>query len=203
MLFGEDLVRRGDKWVSQKSKSHDQAIRRATDHDADRAIRSAYRVLMTREAGWCGNLLRRRQNTAILRRARREKRRDCPPVSIVLPIAPSSTAEEFGRWPSWRAAERMDAEQFRAALTDLLGAQPPLNPLIRDSSASALTTWHADGGRAAREPIVWRSIDVVTADDHKVQRVGQEGRHARQRFVVITGTAEGEVLTAWNVKEAT
>lgn len=48
VLFGEDLVRRGDKWVSQKSKSHDQAIRRATDHDADRAIRSAYRVLMTR-----------------------------------------------------------------------------------------------------------------------------------------------------------
>lgn len=124
-------------------------------------------------------------------------------VSIVLPIAPSSTAEEFGRWPSWRAAEeRMDAEQFRAALTDLLGAQPPLNPLIRDSSASALTTWHADVKELPGEPIVWRSIDVVTApDDHKVQRVGQEERHARQRFVVITGTAEGEVLTAWNVKE--
>ncbi len=32
----------------------------------------------------------------------------------------------------------MDAEQFRAALTDLLGAQPPLNPLIRDSSASVM-----------------------------------------------------------------
>ena len=96
----------------------------------------------------------------------------------------------------------MDAEQFRAALTDLLGAQPPLNPLIRDSSASALTTWHADVKELPGEPIVWRSIDVVTApDDHKVQRVGQEERHARQRFVVITGTAEGEVLTAWNVKD--
>ena len=48
VLFGEDLVRRDGRWVTQPKNSWDSEIRRAKPEAADAAIRNAYRVLMTR-----------------------------------------------------------------------------------------------------------------------------------------------------------
>ena len=47
VIWGEDLVWRGDGWVAQRNKSKDGAVRPKTV-DTQKYLRNAYRVLMTR-----------------------------------------------------------------------------------------------------------------------------------------------------------
>ncbi|UGT40908.1 DUF2075 domain-containing protein [Nocardia yamanashiensis] len=48
VIFGDDFVRRGDKWVARRSQSHDPAVRRAPEADFEPLIRNTYKVLLTR-----------------------------------------------------------------------------------------------------------------------------------------------------------
>ncbi|QMW64916.1 DUF2075 domain-containing protein [Mumia sp. ZJ1417] len=48
VIIGPDLVWRTDRWVAQPDKSHDTAVKRGTYDEFDRAIRNAYKVLLTR-----------------------------------------------------------------------------------------------------------------------------------------------------------
>jgi DUF2075 family protein len=55
VIFGDDLVWRGDRWVAQPGASHDSAVKRAPLEDFDRAVRNTYKVLLTR--GMLGSVL--------------------------------------------------------------------------------------------------------------------------------------------------
>jgi hypothetical protein len=46
VVWGEDLVRRGDAWVARKEGSYDRPVR--SSGSMDRLVRNAYRVLLTR-----------------------------------------------------------------------------------------------------------------------------------------------------------
>jgi hypothetical protein len=49
VIIGPDLVWRGDRWVTDRTKSKDPVFTRATaDADVDRLIRNTYKVLLTR-----------------------------------------------------------------------------------------------------------------------------------------------------------
>jgi DUF2075 family protein len=48
VIFGPDLVWRGDKWVADRAASKDSVVARAEQHDYDRLIRNTYKVLLTR-----------------------------------------------------------------------------------------------------------------------------------------------------------
>ncbi|MCB9898610.1 MAG: DUF2075 domain-containing protein [Planctomycetes bacterium] len=47
VIWGDDLVWRGDRWVARKEASHDKPVRAAKDK-MERLVRNAYRVLLTR-----------------------------------------------------------------------------------------------------------------------------------------------------------
>ncbi len=48
VIFGPDFVRRGDRWVAVRSRSHDPAVRKAEDSEFEALIRNTYKVLLTR-----------------------------------------------------------------------------------------------------------------------------------------------------------
>ncbi|PJJ53769.1 hypothetical protein CLV56_3263 [Mumia flava] len=48
VILGPDLVWRTDHWVAQPDRSHDSAVKRGSYEEFDRAIRNAYKVLLTR-----------------------------------------------------------------------------------------------------------------------------------------------------------
>jgi DUF2075 family protein len=48
VILGPDLVWRTDRWVADRSASHDSAMRRSSPEDFDRAVRNTYKVLLTR-----------------------------------------------------------------------------------------------------------------------------------------------------------
>ncbi|MEO6082866.1 MAG: DUF2075 domain-containing protein [Umezawaea sp.] len=48
VIFGNDFVRRGDRWVAQKERSHDPAVKKADDLPFTTLIRNTYKVLLTR-----------------------------------------------------------------------------------------------------------------------------------------------------------
>ncbi|MEU1449133.1 SAV_2336 N-terminal domain-related protein [Streptomyces mirabilis] len=48
VVIGPDLMWRGDRFVTDRTSSRDPSLRNATDEEADRMIRNAYRVLLTR-----------------------------------------------------------------------------------------------------------------------------------------------------------
>lgn len=56
VILGPDLVWRGDRWITDRSKSKDPIFRKSTpDADVDRLIRNTYKVLLTR--GMVGTML--------------------------------------------------------------------------------------------------------------------------------------------------
>lgn len=55
VIFGDDLVWRGDRWEARPENSKDSQVRRADPDDFDRAIRNTYKVLLTR--GMRGTLI--------------------------------------------------------------------------------------------------------------------------------------------------
>lgn len=58
VIFGPDLVWRGDRWVAARSSSKDPAFRstsKVSDEEFDRLVRNVYKVLMTR--GMIGTLV--------------------------------------------------------------------------------------------------------------------------------------------------
>ncbi|MFI1097358.1 DNA/RNA helicase domain-containing protein [Streptomyces sp. NPDC020917] len=56
VIIGPDLVWRGDRWVTDRTKSKDPVFKKATsDADVDRLIRNTYKVLLTR--GMVGTVL--------------------------------------------------------------------------------------------------------------------------------------------------
>lgn len=58
VIFGPDLVRRGDSWVVQRDRSRDPALRSAaavSDEELDQLLRNVYKVLLTR--GMIGTLI--------------------------------------------------------------------------------------------------------------------------------------------------
>ncbi|QLY33494.1 DUF2075 domain-containing protein [Nocardia huaxiensis] len=48
VIFGEDFVRRGDKWVARRGRSHDPAVRKASESEFAALICNTYKVLLTR-----------------------------------------------------------------------------------------------------------------------------------------------------------
>ncbi|MDQ3990378.1 MAG: DUF2075 domain-containing protein, partial [Actinomycetota bacterium] len=48
VIFGEDLVRRGDAWVPRRERSHDGLVKRADDLEFPALVRNTYKVLLTR-----------------------------------------------------------------------------------------------------------------------------------------------------------
>jgi len=48
VILGSDLVWRADRWVADRSASHDSAVRRGSPEDSDRAVRNTYKLLLTR-----------------------------------------------------------------------------------------------------------------------------------------------------------
>ncbi|WP_233434454.1 DNA/RNA helicase domain-containing protein [Nocardia yamanashiensis] len=48
VIFGDDLVRRGDRWLAQRERSQDSAVRKADDSTFAALIRNTYKVLVTR-----------------------------------------------------------------------------------------------------------------------------------------------------------
>ncbi|HEX6359588.1 DUF2075 domain-containing protein [Actinophytocola sp.] len=48
VIFGPDLVWRGDRWVTDRAASKDSVVARAEQSDYDRLIRNTYKVLLTR-----------------------------------------------------------------------------------------------------------------------------------------------------------
>jgi DUF2075 family protein len=48
VIFGNDFVRRGDRWVAQRERSHDPAVKKADDLHFATLIRNTYKVLLTR-----------------------------------------------------------------------------------------------------------------------------------------------------------
>lgn len=48
VIFGPDLVWRGDGWVARPEYSHDRQVKKADHSSFDRAIRNTYKVLLTR-----------------------------------------------------------------------------------------------------------------------------------------------------------
>ena len=56
VIIGPDLVWRGDRWVTNRTRSKDPAFKKSTpDTDVDRLIRNTYKVLLTR--GMVGTVL--------------------------------------------------------------------------------------------------------------------------------------------------
>jgi len=58
VIFGPDLVRRGDRWVIQRDQTKDPALRSAktvSDEELDQLLRNVYKVLLTR--GMIGTLI--------------------------------------------------------------------------------------------------------------------------------------------------
>jgi hypothetical protein len=56
VIIGPDLVWRGDRWITDRTKSKDPVFRKSTpDADVDRLIRNTYKVLLTR--GMVGTLV--------------------------------------------------------------------------------------------------------------------------------------------------
>lgn len=55
VIFGPDLVWRGDCWVADRAASEDSVVARASQDDYDRLIRNTYKVLLTR--GMIGTVL--------------------------------------------------------------------------------------------------------------------------------------------------
>lgn len=48
VIFGDDFVRRGDRWVAQRDKSEDSTVKAADDTRFPDLIRNTYKVLLTR-----------------------------------------------------------------------------------------------------------------------------------------------------------
>jgi DUF2075 family protein len=48
VIFGPDLVWRGDRWITDRAASKDSVVARAGQADYDRLIRNTYKVLLTR-----------------------------------------------------------------------------------------------------------------------------------------------------------
>jgi hypothetical protein len=48
VIFGNDFVRRGDRWEARRDHSHDPAVKRADDLHFATLIRNTYKVLLTR-----------------------------------------------------------------------------------------------------------------------------------------------------------
>lgn len=48
VILGDDFVRRGDRWVAQRDRSHDGQVKRATVEEFPALVRNTYKVLLTR-----------------------------------------------------------------------------------------------------------------------------------------------------------
>ncbi|MHA6618552.1 DNA/RNA helicase domain-containing protein [Pseudonocardia sp. DLS-67] len=48
VIFGDDFVRRGDRWVARRDRSHDGQVRRASHEEFPALVRNTYKVLLTR-----------------------------------------------------------------------------------------------------------------------------------------------------------
>ncbi|WP_300017476.1 DNA/RNA helicase domain-containing protein [Pseudonocardia sp.] len=48
VIIGDDFVRRGDRWVARRDRSHDGQVRRATEEEFPALVRNTYKVLLTR-----------------------------------------------------------------------------------------------------------------------------------------------------------
>ncbi|MCU1648295.1 MAG: hypothetical protein JWN03_8570 [Nocardia sp.] len=48
VIFGDDFVRRGDRWVARRERSEDSAVREADEASFPDLIRNTYKVLLTR-----------------------------------------------------------------------------------------------------------------------------------------------------------
>ncbi|MFE9243849.1 DNA/RNA helicase domain-containing protein [Nocardiopsis sp. NPDC006938] len=53
VIFGPNLVRRGEQWIAEPRRSHDPAMRSVDAHDYLPLAKNIYRVLMTRGMGSC------------------------------------------------------------------------------------------------------------------------------------------------------
>ncbi|MFC9939841.1 DNA/RNA helicase domain-containing protein [Nocardiopsis alba] len=53
VIFGPDLVRRGDRWIAEPRHSHDPAMRSVSAHEYLPLAKNTYRVLMTRGMRSC------------------------------------------------------------------------------------------------------------------------------------------------------
>ncbi|MDN5762761.1 MAG: DUF2075 domain-containing protein [Microlunatus sp.] len=48
VIFGPDLVWRGDRWIARPDRSHDTQVKRSSAADFARAVKNTYKVLLTR-----------------------------------------------------------------------------------------------------------------------------------------------------------
>lgn len=48
VIFGDDFVRRGNRWVARREYSHDSPVKRAKDEEFPALVRNTYKVLLTR-----------------------------------------------------------------------------------------------------------------------------------------------------------
>ncbi len=48
VIFGDDLVRRDGNWVARRDRSHDRAVKRASELEFPALVRNTYKVLLTR-----------------------------------------------------------------------------------------------------------------------------------------------------------
>ncbi|MEV6102730.1 DNA/RNA helicase domain-containing protein [Nocardia sp. NPDC051981] len=48
VIFGDDFVRRGDRWVARREHSYDAEVKKADDARFPELIRNTYKVLLTR-----------------------------------------------------------------------------------------------------------------------------------------------------------
>lgn len=48
VIIGDDFVRRGDRWVAQRERSHDGQVKRAAEDEFPALVRNTYKVLLTR-----------------------------------------------------------------------------------------------------------------------------------------------------------
>jgi DUF2075 family protein len=48
VIFGDDFVRRSDRWVARRERSHDGRVKRAAEDEFPALVRNTYKVLLTR-----------------------------------------------------------------------------------------------------------------------------------------------------------
>ncbi len=48
VIFGDDFVRRGQAWVARRDRSHDGAVKQASEQEFSALVRNTYKVLLTR-----------------------------------------------------------------------------------------------------------------------------------------------------------
>lgn len=48
VIFGDDFVRRGDRWVALRDRSFDGQVKKATELEFPALVRNTYKVLLTR-----------------------------------------------------------------------------------------------------------------------------------------------------------